>query len=55
MIAISVDIEAQFGLNWPQWKRIVAEVEALMLEWLDMDDLDGLRAFAEQVLPRLKR
>ena len=28
MVAISIDIEAQFGLNWSQWKRIVAEVEA---------------------------
>ncbi|HEU5102296.1 MAG TPA: LLM class flavin-dependent oxidoreductase [Roseiflexaceae bacterium] len=29
MIAISIDIESQFGLNWSQWKNIVAEVEAL--------------------------
>src|SRR5215212_2918335 len=29
MIEISIDIESQFGLNWPQWKRIVAEVERL--------------------------
>ena len=30
-----------------------AGVEELMLQWFDLDDLDGLRAFAEQVLPRL--
>ena len=30
-----------------------AGVEELMLQWLDMDDIDGLRAFAEQVLPRV--
>jgi len=24
-----------------------------MLQWLDLDDIEGLRAFAEQVLPRL--
>lgn len=29
MVAISIDIESQFGLNWPQWKRIVAEIEVL--------------------------
>jgi F420-dependent oxidoreductase-like protein len=28
-------------------------VEELMLQWFDMDDIDGLRAFAQQVLPRL--
>jgi 2-methylisocitrate lyase-like PEP mutase family enzyme len=28
-----------------------AGVEELMLEWLDPDDLDGLAAFAEAVLP----
>lgn len=30
-----------------------AGVEELMLEWLDFDNLDGLRAFANEVLPRL--
>ena len=30
-----------------------AGVEELMLQWLDLDDIEGLRAFAEQVLPRL--
>jgi F420-dependent oxidoreductase-like protein len=30
-----------------------AGVEELMLQWFDLDDIDGLRAFAEQVLPRL--
>ena len=30
-----------------------AGVEELMLQWFDMDDIDGLRAFAESVLPRL--
>jgi alkanesulfonate monooxygenase SsuD/methylene tetrahydromethanopterin reductase-like flavin-dependent oxidoreductase (luciferase family) len=30
-----------------------AGVEELMLQWLDLDDLDGLRAFAETVLPRV--
>ena len=29
MIAISVMIEGQNGLDWPRWKRLVAEVEAL--------------------------
>jgi F420-dependent oxidoreductase-like protein len=29
-----------------------AGVEELMLQWFDLDDMDGLRAFAEQVLPR---
>lgn len=28
-------------------------VEELMLQWLDLDDLDGLGAFAQQVLPLL--
>jgi alkanesulfonate monooxygenase SsuD/methylene tetrahydromethanopterin reductase-like flavin-dependent oxidoreductase (luciferase family) len=30
-----------------------AGVAELMLQWFDMDDLDGIRAFAETVLPRL--
>jgi F420-dependent oxidoreductase-like protein len=30
-----------------------AGVEELMLQWFELDDMDGLRAFAEQVLPRL--
>lgn len=30
-----------------------AGVEELMLQWFDMDDIAGLRAFAEEVLPRL--
>lgn len=30
-----------------------AGVDELMLQWLDLDDLDGLRAFATGVLPRL--
>lgn len=30
-----------------------AGVEELMLQWFDLDDLDGLRAFATSVLPRL--
>ena len=30
-----------------------AGVEELMLQWFDLDDIDGLRAFAEQVLLRL--
>jgi F420-dependent oxidoreductase-like protein len=30
-----------------------AGVQELMLQWFDMDDIDGLRAFAQQVLPRL--
>ena len=30
-----------------------AGVEELMLQWFDLDDLDGLRAFASSVLPRL--
>jgi len=29
MVAISIQIEAQDGLTWPRWKRLVAEVEAL--------------------------
>ena len=29
MIAISIMIEGQNGLDWPRWKRLVAEVEAL--------------------------
>src|SRR5919197_1502952 len=29
MVAISVMIEGQNGLDWPRWKRLVAEVEAL--------------------------
>lgn len=31
-----------------------AGVEELMLQWLDLDDLAGLRAFATSVLPRLE-
>jgi F420-dependent oxidoreductase-like protein len=30
-----------------------AGVEELMLQWFELDEIDGLRAFAEQVLPRL--
>jgi F420-dependent oxidoreductase-like protein len=30
-----------------------AGVEELMVQWLDLDDLEGLRGFAESVLPRL--
>lgn len=30
-----------------------AGVDELMLQWFDLDDLDGLRAFAASVLPRL--
>ena len=30
-----------------------AGVEELMLQWFDLDDIDGLRAFARSVLPRL--
>jgi alkanesulfonate monooxygenase SsuD/methylene tetrahydromethanopterin reductase-like flavin-dependent oxidoreductase (luciferase family) len=30
-----------------------AGAEELMLQWPDMDDIDGLRAFAQQVLSRL--
>ena len=30
-----------------------AGVEELMVRWIDLGDLDGLRAFAEQVLPKL--
>jgi F420-dependent oxidoreductase-like protein len=32
-----------------------AGVEELMLQWLDLDDLDGLRAFAATVLPQVAR
>jgi hypothetical protein len=28
-------------------------VDELVLQWFDLDDLDGLRAFATSVLPRL--
>ena len=30
-----------------------AGVEELMLQWFDLDDIDGLRAFATSVLPHL--
>ncbi len=30
-----------------------AGVEELMLQWFDLDDIDGLRAFAKTVLPKL--
>ena len=30
-----------------------AGVEELMLQWFEMDDIDGLRAFAKSVLPNL--
>ena len=30
-----------------------AGVDELMFQWFDMDDIDGLRAFAESVLPQL--
>ncbi|HEX5692186.1 MAG TPA: hypothetical protein VFX76_19355, partial [Roseiflexaceae bacterium] len=32
-----------------------AGVEELMVRWIDFGDLDGLRAFAEDVLPRVGR
>lgn len=31
-----------------------AGVEELMLQWFDLADVEGLRAFAEQVLPKLR-
>lgn len=31
-----------------------AGVEELMLQWFDMDDIDGLHAFAESVLPQVQ-
>ena len=30
-----------------------AGVEELMLQWFDLDDITGLRAFADSILPRL--
>jgi hypothetical protein len=30
-----------------------AGVDELILQWFDLDDLDGLRGFAESVLPLL--
>ena len=38
MIDISIDIEGQFGLTWPQWKRIVIEVERLGFDGLFRSD-----------------
>ena len=32
-----------------------AGVEELMLQWTDVEDVDGLQIFAEEVLPRLER
>jgi alkanesulfonate monooxygenase SsuD/methylene tetrahydromethanopterin reductase-like flavin-dependent oxidoreductase (luciferase family) len=29
MVALSVQVEGWFGLNWPKWKRLVTEIEAL--------------------------
>jgi F420-dependent oxidoreductase-like protein len=29
MIKISIDIEGQWGLTWPRWKRLAAEIEEL--------------------------
>jgi len=35
-----------------QIKRFAdAGVDELMLQWFDMDDIEGLRAFGESVLP----
>jgi alkanesulfonate monooxygenase SsuD/methylene tetrahydromethanopterin reductase-like flavin-dependent oxidoreductase (luciferase family) len=31
-----------------------AGVEELMLQWFDLDDIDGLRAFATSVLPHVQ-
>jgi hypothetical protein len=28
-------------------------VEEVMMQWLDLDDIEGLRAFAQTVLPSL--
>jgi hypothetical protein len=30
-----------------------AGVQELMLQWLELDDLDGLRAFADTVMPNI--
>jgi hypothetical protein len=30
-----------------------AGAEAVMLQWLDLDDIEGLRAFAASVLPHV--
>jgi hypothetical protein len=32
-----------------------AGVERIMLQWMDLDDLAGLEAFATQVLPQMTR
>lgn len=58
IVAISVQTVGQNGLNWPRWKRLVAEVEALGYAGLfcadhligakppDADSLDAMIAFA---------
>jgi F420-dependent oxidoreductase-like protein len=39
----------------PQLRAFAAAgVEELFLQWFDLDDLDGLRAFAQAVLPHMK-
>jgi alkanesulfonate monooxygenase SsuD/methylene tetrahydromethanopterin reductase-like flavin-dependent oxidoreductase (luciferase family) len=38
MLEISIDIEGQFGLTWPQWQRVVAEVEQLGFDGLFRSD-----------------
>jgi hypothetical protein len=30
-----------------------ADAEEVMLQWLDLDDMEGLRAFAASVLPQV--
>ena len=36
-------------------KYEAAGVEELMLQWFDLDDIDGLRAFAKSVLPHVQK
>jgi len=46
MPEIAIMIEGQNGLNWSRWER-------LMLQWLDLDDIPGLEALADAIIPNM--
>ncbi len=42
MVAVAITVEGEFGLTWPHWKRLVAEVEQLGFADLFLSDHFGL-------------
>ncbi len=38
MFALSISIEGAFGLTWPDWKRLVMEIESLGFAGIFLSD-----------------